>query len=468
METEKTQTSMITIKDKIGYAFGDMGLQFTFILLGPFLTMFFTDAMGLPLTALTTMMLVTRLFSAFSDPIGASLMDRVKPGRTGRFRRWLVIFAVPTAASIVMMFTNPNLGARGNLIWVYIASFLYAMFFTGVNIPFGSLASVITPLENDRSALSVFRSIGSSVGSMPGIMLLPMFIFTQNSEGAEVLDERKLLTAVIVFAVCSVFALSGSFALTTERVAPIAGARPNVGKTLLALLKNRPYLALCLASVMHMTVVNYTQTMSGYVFKDYFLDPGKFTFYAIANYAPMAILMIFIGKLVGRFGKKEVCSAALVLSVVSYALLFLLKTTNPYVYLVFVFLNGLGLSCFTLQLWAIVTDVIDYQGLLSGQSDEGTTFGFFFFARKLGFMAADAGAPWALGRIGYKEAVDGVAFVQTQEVAKKMYDFTTGLPAAALLLMFLLMAFVYPLSRKKLDEMHEQMGERNAEKAVEG
>jgi len=466
MDEEKTGKSMIGIKDKLGYAFGDMGLQFTFILLGPYLTMFFTDVLGLPLASITTMMLVTRLFSAFSDPIGASLMDRVRPGKTGRFRRWLVIFCVPTAAAIVMMFTNPGLGTRGNLIWVYAASIVYAIFFTGVNIPFGSLASVITPLENDRSALSVFRSIGSSAGSMPGLMLLPLLIFTKNAAGEELLDERKLLTAVAIFAVCSVAALSASFAMTTERVNPPAGSRPNVVKTLLALLKNRPFLALCLASIMHMSVVNYTQTMTGYVFKDYFQNPGMFTFYSIFNYAPMAILMLFIGKLVARFGKKEVCSAALVVSVVSYAALFLLKTTNPWLYLTLVFLNGLGLSCFTLQLWAIVTDVIDYQGLLSGQSDEGTTFGFFFFARKLGFMAADAGAPQALKVIGYREAVDGAAFVQTPEVAKKMYSATTGLPAAALLAMFLLMFFVYPLGKKQLGEMHERMAERDREKEV--
>ncbi|MCL2301417.1 MAG: glycoside-pentoside-hexuronide (GPH):cation symporter [Firmicutes bacterium] len=465
MEEEKKSKSLIGFKDKLGYAFGDMGLQFTFVLLGPYLTMFFTDVLGLPLASITTMMLVTRLFSAFSDPIGASLMDRVKPGKTGRFRRWLVIFCVPAAAAVVMMFTNPGLGAKGNLVWVYAASIVYAVFFTGVNIPFGSLASVITPLENERSSLSVFRSLGSSVGSMPGLMLLPLFIFTENAAGVKFLDERKLLTAVAIFALCSVGALSASFAMTKERVTPPAGSKPNVGKTLLALLKNRPFLVLCLASVMHMSVVNYTQTMTGYVFKDYFQEPGMFTFYSIFNYAPMAILMLFIGKLVNRFGKKEVCSAALVLSVLSYAALFLLKTANPWLYLALVFLNGLGLSCFTLQLWAIVTDVIDYQGLLSGQSDEGTTFGFFFFARKLGFMAADAGAPQALKVIGYREAMDGVAFVQTREVAKKMYNATTGLPAAALLAMFLLMAFAYPLGRKQLKEMHGRMEERKVEEA---
>jgi len=463
MEEEKKQDSLINIKDKLGYAFGDMGLQFTFILLGPFLMMFFTDVMGLPLSQITTMMLVTRIWSAFSDPIGASLMDRVKPGRTGRFRRWLIIFSAPAAVSIVMMFINPGLGAQGNLIWVYAANLLYCTFFTGVNIPFGSLASVISPLENDRSSLSVFRSLGSSAGSFPGLMLLPLLIFSTNASGVEYLDARKLLTCVAIFAVCSVLALSGSFALTKERVAPVSKEKPKVTKTMLALLKNRPFLVLCLVSILHMSVVNYTQTITGYLFKDYFQQPGMFTYYSIFNYAPMGILMLVIGKLVNRFGKKELCSAALVLSVFSYAALFLLKTTNPWVYLALVFLNGLGLSCFTLQLWAIVTDVTDYQRLLSGQSDEGTTFGFFFFARKIGFTVADAGGPFALKQIGYIVANEGVSVAQSPEVVAKLYRATTGLPAGALLAMFLLLAFAYPLGKAKLRETREVIAAKEKE-----
>ena len=464
MDEEKTDKSMIGIKDKLGYAFGDMGIQLTFILWGPFLMMFFTDVLSLPLEQISLMMLVTRIWSAFADPIGGSLFDKIKPGKTGRYRRWLLVFAGPFAVSAAMMFVNPGLAGNGNLVWVYLTNLVYGTFFTGVNIPFGSLASVISPLESDRSSLSTFRSLGSGIGSMPGIVLLPRLIYSVlPGTQVEYLDEKKLLVGVAVLAVFSAAALAGSFAFTKERVTPPAGSRPQTGKTILALLKNRPFLALCAVSVLHMAVVNYTQSISAYLFKDYFNDAGAFMWYAIFNYAPMGILLFLIGRLVSRFGKKEVCSAGLVLCVAAYTLAFLLKLSSPWAYLLLVFVNGLGLTCLTLQLWAIVTDVIDYQKLLSGQHDEGSTFGFFFFARKVGFAIADSGVPQALKRAGY----DGSRDVQLPGVPAKLYRMTTMLPAGALLAMFLLLAFAYPLGKKQLGEMHERMAERDRAKAKE-
>jgi len=289
---------------------------------------------------------------------------------------------------------------------------------------------------------------------MPGIVLLPRLIYSViPGTGAEYLDEKELLIGVITLAVFSAAALAGSFAFTRERVTVTSKDKPNVGRTVMALLKNRPFLALCAVSVLHMAVVNYTQSINAYLFKDYFNDAGAFMWYAIFNYAPMGILLFLIGKLVSRFGKKEVCSAGLVLCVAAYSLAFLLKLTNPWAYLFLVFVNGLGLTCLTLQLWAIVTDVIDYQKLLSGQHDEGSTFGFFFFARKVGFAIADSGVPQALRLAGY----DGTRDVQLPGVPAKLYRMTTMLPAGALLAMFLLLALAYPLGKKQLKEMREKM-----------
>jgi GPH family glycoside/pentoside/hexuronide:cation symporter len=401
------------------------------------------------------MMLLTRVWSALADPIGGSLIDRCRPGKTGRFRRWLIMFSAPLAASAAMMFTDPGLGPRGGLVWVYAANFLYCTFFTGVNIPFGSLASVISPLESDRSSLSTFRSLGSSVGSMPVMILMPLLAYSTNeATGVKYPDGRRMLVGVVVLGALSVATLSASFALTKERVAPPVGqGPPRTGKTVLALAKNRPFLALCLASVLHMGVVNYTQSLTSYLFKDYFRQPGLFSLYAVFNYAPMAALMLLVGRLVRRFGKKELCAAGILVSVAAYAAAFALRVADPWIYLVFCLFMGMGLACFTLQLWAIVTDVLDYQALLSGQRDEGTAFGFFFFARKIGFAAADSGSVLALKRIGY----DGTLDIQPEGVARRLYRAVTALPAVALLAMFLLLAFAYPLGKGKLREMRERI-----------
>jgi len=175
--------------------------------------------------------------------------------------------------------------------------------------------------------------------------------------------------------------------------------------------------------------------------------------YAIFTYAPMVVLMFVLTPLVNRFGKKETCAAGLLLSVAAYAAAFLLQLTNPWVYLALCFVNGLGLTCFTLQVWALVTDVLDYQAMLSGQRDEGTAYGFYFFSRKMGHTAAGFGGAFALKLLGYVEASGGVMAAQPRQVAEGMYRAATLVPAVALLAIFLLLAFAYPLGKEKLREM---------------
>lgn len=450
--------TLISMKDKIGYALGDMGLQLTICLVGPFLTMFYTDVVGLPLGQITVMMLLTRIWSAFADPIAGSLLDKARPRKQGRFRPWILIFAAPMAASVAMLFINPGFGPKGSLLWAYIANLAYGTLFTGANIPYGSLASVISPLESDRSALSTFRSLGAGVGAAPVTVILPQVIYSVNAAGVEYLDANRLLLSVVVLAVFAGGVLSATPLMTRERVAvPANTAPPNTGKTMLALLKNRPFLVLCLASMLQVGMVIYGQIVNNYLFKDYFLQPKLYSMFSVATYAPMAILLFAMEPLVRRFGKKELCSAGLVISVAAYFLAFALKTTNLWVYLVFCFFIGLGLTCFTYQIWAFVTDVLDYQAMLSGQRDEGTAFGCYFFSRKIGQTIASFGAPLVLKALGYAEAADGVAVVQAASVAEGMYRAATLVPGIAILGMFLLMAFAYPLNRAKLAEMRERL-----------
>jgi len=445
--------TMITIKDKLGYAFGDLGLSLTFSLVGPFLTMFYTDVVGLPLGQITVMMLITRLWGSFADPLTGAFIDRCKPGRTGRFRRWLIILAVPQAVFGALLFVRPGF-STASLVWVYAVNLVYVTLFSGANIPYGSLASVISPLESDRSQLSLFRSLGAGIGSAPVAILLPMLVYSVNAAGVQSLDAAKLLRSVAALAVISLGFLAGGFAMTKERVAP-SESKPKMGKTVTALLKNRPFLVLCLASMLNIGVVIYGQTLNSYLFKDYFLQPDLYSYYAIFTYAPMVILMFVMTPLVRRFGKKEVCAAGLVLSVAAYAAAFLLQLRNPWIYLALCFVNGLGLTCFTLQVWALVTDVLDYQAMLSGQRDEGTAYGFYFFSRKMGHTAAGFGGAFALKLLGYVEASDGVMAAQSSQVAEGMYRAATLVPAGALLIIFLLLAFAYPLGKEKLREMRE-------------
>ena len=450
---------MISAKDTIGYALGDASGQFTLSLVGIFLTMFYTDVLGISTKQIAVLMFFARLWDGINDPIWGAIVDRLKPSRYGRFRPWVLWGSVPVAFSAVMMFSNPGWGNL-NIVWAYLGYIAFDMSYTVVNVSYGSLASVISPLENDRASLSVARSLGAGLGGLPAAILLPMFVFSKDAQGANYLDGRKMLTCVLVLAALSVVVAYASFAMTKERVAAKAEQKnPQLKKTFRALLHNRPFIMMCTASMLMIATQMYISPINSYLFKDYFRRPELITLFSVFTYLPMALLLPFLGKLARRFGKKEICTVGALFGAVAYALAFFIRTENVYLYLGLSFLSGLGLTFFIMEVWALATDTIDYQSLLSGQREEGTAYAIFSFTRKLGHTAAGSGSALLLGFIGY----NGDLTVQSAGTISGMYTAATLVPAIAMFLLFITLAFGYPLGKAKLREMHEQMDARDIE-----
>ena len=146
--TDIQQTHGIKAKDKIGYALGDMGGILTFSLVNSFLTMFYTDVLGIATASITVLMLVARIWDAVNDPMWGAFIDSRRPTKHGRFRPYILGASIPLAiAAFFMFFKVPGLTEKQYLIYAYVTYILYGMMYTGVNIPYGSLASVITDDE---------------------------------------------------------------------------------------------------------------------------------------------------------------------------------------------------------------------------------------------------------------------------------------------------------------------------------
>ena len=449
---------VLTAKNIIGYALGDTAGVFSFALIGSFLQMFYTDVLHIPLAAITVLMLVARIWDAINDPLCGALIDAQKPTKHGRFRPYVFWFSVPLAIAFILVFVKiPGLSEHQYLIYAYITYILYGMLYTAVNIPYGSMASVMTEDLTERSTLSVARSVGAGIGSVPGKILLPLMVYSTVVEAGEkvkVLDASKLMWAVILIAGFSVIIYFAFFKMTKENIAPPQNLeKSNLIKVLGQLFKNRPFVTLCLASLLLLAGDMYTMTVLNYVFKNYFQKPGLYALITVANYLPMLLLMPFMGKLVRRFGKKELCSVGALVTAAAYLIMFLIHTNNVFVFLALIFVTGFGMSFFTLEVWAMVTDVIDYHEVKDGRRDEGTTYASFSFFRKLGQTVAGIGATIAMAIIGY-ETAEGV-LVQTDAVNHGLYNIGTIIPFVMYVVMFLLLQFGYPLSKKKVEELNK-------------
>lgn len=451
-QVNSIKTYGIGFKDKLGYALGDAAGVLLFSLVGVFLQMFYTDCLLISPAKISFLFLITRIWDGINDPIWGAIVDRVKPGKNGKFRPYLRWGSLPLALFGVLLFVKiPGLTENQYLAWAYITYFGYDMFYTVVNIPYGSLASVITTDEKERSALSMYRSIGAGVGGLPGTILLPMFVYSTNLEtGARYLDANKLLFGILIIAIFSVIIYQFSYKMTTERVTSSpAEEKPKLLRTIKTLLRNRPFIVLCFASMLLIATTQYTQTLYNYLFKDYFMKPEYYALVTIFTYLPMVITLPFMQKIVFKFGKKEVCAAGVALSGFANLILGLIKTESIPVFFVFCFISGFGLGFFMLEVWALVTDVIDHQERLSGQRDEATSYSFFSFTRKLGQTISAVLGAQVLVYIGYN-ALDATAYD-----VSKLYSISTIIPAISCFIMALSLGVFYPLSKEKLREYND-------------
>ena len=448
-----TEELRLSFKEKLAYGMGDGAYQLAFST--KFLNMYLTDVLGLALKQVTRLMLLIRIWDGINDPLWGWIVDNSKPGKHGKFRKYMLYVPLPLAIVTVVMFTHvPGLAGWQYLLWAYVTYIIAELLVTAVSVPYGSLIGGISPNAEDRTGLSMFRNIGAGMGLLPPAVLLPMVVFSQTAGGVDYLDEKKHLISIAAMGMLGVLMALFCFKNTKERLPSATSQQKlDIRKTVKGFIRNRPFIVISLCSMLLIGTQIYIDTMNGYLFKDFFADPGKYSFLPVAQYASTVLIIPFFTKLVARFGKRELCAAGTLISALAYGALYLARVDDPIVYLAYSFFGGIGLSIFTTSSWAMVADAIDYQELLSGQREDGMAFAVCSFARKLGHTAAGAGTNVLLGLIGYvvREGKEPVA--QAPEVASGMYTVATLVPAITFALMFVLLGFLYPLGKAKVAEL---------------
>ena len=455
-----SRTSGIGARDKIGYAFGDLASCLVFGLTQSVLNKFYTDVLEISVLNVMIMTIIARLWDAVNDPIWGRLIDRAPRRADGRYRHWIMVFALPVAAAAVLMFLNVKGFLPGQrLIWIYVTYILFGMLYTCINIPYGSLAQVITSSDKERSALSVFRSIGSTFGAMPA-MVLASVCYISLPDGTKQMDAGRVFWGVCLIAALSVLFYFLCYRWTKERVEshPAPREKGQSWKVIRTLLKSRPFMAVSLASMLFLAAQMFGQGYNTYLFHHYFNAPGLTMLPTVFQYLPVAVIMFFATRMGNRFGRREVCSYGVLLAAVFYLVLFVLAIfgiTNVWLYLLACLMSGIGTAFIFLLVWVLATDAIDYNKVTYGLNDEATSYAFYSFMRKLGQTVATILINVPLLRIGYSGSelkTEGL----TDAALKTMYNFSVMIPAVLFLLVFVILRFVYPLSRSRVAELQVQ------------
>lgn len=473
-ESYIAKTSGLRGKDYLGYAMVDAAGCLVFSLVTTLLQKFYTDIFHLSPLFIMVMFIVARVWDAVNDPMMGRICDTVRPGRLGRYKQWFLYIAFPLAVSSVLMFLKwPGLGEEGSYvgtcIYATVTYILFGMVYTALQIPYGSLASVVTTDEGERNKLSVFRSIGAALGSIP-VLVIASFAYSKrlDAAGNVVLGEngkaitdmqyKPVLLGVIVMALVSMAMLFVSFGLNHERVVtkPQPKEKGATKKAVKTLFRNRAFIAISLTAMLLLAGQMFTQSFYTYVFDDYFHANWMNLATQACTYSPMIVMMFFLPKLSRKVGKKEVCSFGVSAAAVANLILFFLRGLDPsilmWIFLAMCFVSGCGLTTVVMQLWSMATDAIDDIEVTTGSRDDGTAYSFFNFFRKLGQVISAICVNGALLGMDYKYAKGAV---QTLENLKRMYDLATLIPAVMFALMAVILFAFYPLSRQKVAQLQE-------------
>ena len=455
METSYiSRTSGIGAKDKIGYAMGDFASVLVFGLVQSVLQKYYTDVLGISVVSIMVMFIVARIWDAINDPLWGRIIDGARVWPDGRYRHWLKVFAVPVALSAILMFVKiPGLTEKGYLVYAYVTYILFGMLYTCINIPYGSLAQVITSDEKERTSLSVFRSIGSTFGAMPAMLLISL-CYVKLADGRSVMSYRKILTGVIVIAVLSVLGFLLTYSWSKERVEtrPSPKAKGETARVVRILLRSRPFMAVCVASMLFLAAQMFGQSYYTYLFNYYFNAPGLSMMPTVCQYLPVAVIMFFAARMGNRFGRRDVCAYGMLLAGAFNLILFVMGTRNVWLYLLVCLMSGIGGAFMFLLVWALANDAIDYNEVTYGIHDEATSYSAYSFMRKLGQTVAAVLVNMALLRIGYTDNVLNAANI-TDSTLSRMYADSVLIPAVLYLLVFVLLRFVYPLSKQRIAEL---------------
>ena len=240
------------MRDKVGYMFGDFANDFTFILSSSFLMKFYTDVMGVSAGVVGMIMMIARFVDAFTDVTMGQIVDRSKPTKDGKFRPWLKRMCGPVAIASFLIFQSGLAGMSYGfkVAWLFVTYILWgSIFYTSVNIPYGSMASAISADPKDRAELSTWRTIGSTLAGLVIGVGTPMVAYV-TVNGQTVLSGSRMTIIAGVFSVCAILCYLLCFHLVRERVdVPANNSKMDIGKMLKSVFTNRALLGIIAAAL---------------------------------------------------------------------------------------------------------------------------------------------------------------------------------------------------------------------------
>lgn len=466
------------LSEKIGYGFGDMSSSMFWKIFSYYLPFFYSNIFGLSLAHAGTLILVTKLYDAVSDPVMGLIADRTNT-RWGKYRPYLLWIAVPFAlAGILAFFTPQTDNYTFKHIYAYVTYILMMTVYTAINVPYGAMLGVMSDDAREKSMFSSFRMffafIGSFVamGSFEPLLRLRGAIMGTLPQNWTIADSAPMdwtVALIIIGSICAILFLL-SFAMTREHVteaqmqkqnAEEVAAEPvrqsSVWNDLRCLVSNGPWWMLLGGGVSVLLFNCIRGGAAAYYFADVLGVNAVFTLAAFLTAGEIAQLVgvIVTVPVSEKIGKKATFLSVLtIISVLSVIVMFLPDTpAGMWTLMVLQVLICIAIGINSPLLWTMFADVADYSELKNGNASTGLIFSSSSMAQKFGAAFGSAIVLWVLMAFGYDNAKGAV---QTPEALSTIKALISWIPAIGSAAGILIMA-MYPLTEKKMSEIREKL-----------
>jgi glycoside/pentoside/hexuronide:cation symporter, GPH family len=435
----------ISIKEKLGFSIGEYSASIVWQTLMFFLPVFYTDTFGLSAAAVGFMFLAIRLFDAVNDPLMGVIADNTST-RWGKFRPYLLWFALPYGLAAVLMFSVPNFSDTGKLVYAYLTYALMMVIYTAIMIPYNAMVGVISPDPGQRTSISSYKFVFAYAAGM-SVQAFVIPLVARLGGGDDVLGYR--LTMAIFAAICVVCFLI-SFASSRERVQPPPQQRSDIRQDLKNLLRNKAWVVLFAVSLATLIYVAIRSAAIVYYFQYYVGDKA-----AAGPFMVIGTLFVLLGVLPTkwlseRIGKKRlyiICMAVIALS----SALFLQAGQNLALLYACQIVFSLASGPTMPLLWSMLADAADYGEWKFGRRSTGLVYSAATLGQKAGFSIGGAITMWVLAWSGY------VANAAQSAEAIWGIRLTMSLIPALIALLGMAALFFYRLDQEEMETMGREL-----------
>jgi GPH family glycoside/pentoside/hexuronide:cation symporter len=449
----------ISLKEKIGYGFGDAASSMFWKLFSMYLMFFYTDIFGISAVVVGTMFLVTRIWDAAFDPFVGILADRTET-KWGKFRPYLLWVMVPFGIMGVITFSTPDFGMTGKIIYAYITYSLMMMVYSLINVPYASLMGVMSSDGKERTSLATFRFIFAFGGSLLVLALAkPLSDIFSNMGGGAVNLQFGWQMATVVFAIIAIIFFWFTFSWTRERVKPIT-EKTSLKHDLKDLWVNRPWFILLGAGIASIFFNSIRDGAAMYYFTYYIPKQEAFqmtlfgskidsisSFYFVLGQAANIVGVVLAIPVSNWMGKKNTFLSAMLLATVFSIFFYFIDRNNTTLIFAMQFLISICAGITFPLIWSMYADAADYSEWKTKRRATGLVFSASSMSQKFGWTIGGALVGWLLGFYGFQANV-----AQTETAQNGILMMLSFYPAIGTLLGAGFM-LIYPLSEKKMEQI---------------